>query len=167
MRGGRWKRPSPAGPPRRGLEARPRSISAATTCLGRSGVCKERQSWSQSSKRTPPTPPAISPKHTPGTFVLSLVGAAWDAITTPEGHFFTSCPYPGGTSTCSHALWVGNVVSDGMGEPLNAKVRRPMTLPAHQCRRPPHVGLPSSLSPSPSCPQRVSSGPWRRPWHWG
>lgn len=54
-----------------------------------------------------------------------------------------------------------------MGDTLNTGLKGPRTLPARRCRQPPHAGLPSALSPSPSCPQRVSNGPWRRLCCWG
>lgn len=46
MRGGKWNRPSPTGPARRGLDDRPRKDSN-TGCRvgrGRSGVCKNGKS---------------------------------------------------------------------------------------------------------------------------
>lgn len=57
MRGGRWKRPSGMGPARRGLEARLRSVSPTAVCRGRSGVCRERMSWSRA-QVVPPWHPA-------------------------------------------------------------------------------------------------------------
>lgn len=89
MRGGRWKRPSPTGPARRGLEARPRSVSPTPACLGRSGVCGERPSWSRG--RAGHSHPPPGQLHAV-TFTLSLAGAMCGTGTAPMGHFLTSCP---------------------------------------------------------------------------
>lgn len=161
MRGGRWKRPSPAGPARRGLEARLRSVSVATTCRGCSGVCKERRSWNRGAAATTLAPRTSVPSCCPWRGLHVAPAQLPRAISSRPAHS-RGAPAPADVGVMGLVIrdpWAG-------GDP-DTGGRGPGPSPAHRCRRPPHAGPPSAPSPSPSCPRRASSAPWRKPCGWG